>query len=369
MPATTATTGASRPSAPDPDTEWDTLATALNRWGILHLAPGRVRQVGLPRTPQELFARLWATGTSRLHQATVFLLLTHPELAAEARAAIGGLTGTASDRAKRRYVAATALQRMARTRIAQHLGPRPLIPPAYLDDLDLPSLDEEFGCETLLILAEQEQQRYGYDAWGTYWNLLDHFLGEIRRRAWGHRAAAGGPSAAHRRFVTALGWLLRRPIRFYLVGDSVMVELGLRGSTLDIDYVADSDDPAALAELEQAVRALKEELDVNVEPASPADFLPIPRSVLDRSRFVGRYGSVDLFYYHPPSLVIVKVARGLELDLADAERLIRAGEVEWSDVEATWREIRASPTGWVRYEPDVIEARLQVLRDRLMVES
>lgn len=26
--------------------EWDVLATALNRWGVLHLAPGRVRRAG-----------------------------------------------------------------------------------------------------------------------------------------------------------------------------------------------------------------------------------------------------------------------------------------------------------------------------------
>ena len=148
-----------------------------------------------------------------------------------------------------------------------------------------------------------------------------------------------------------------------------MVRLGLRGSTLDIDYVAASDDPTALVDLEQAIRRLKDELDVNVEPASPADFLPIPSSVLDRSRFVERHGKVDVYYYHLPSLVIAKAARGLELDLADAETLIRAGEVDWGDVEATWREIRSSPTGWLRYEPDEIEQRLGLLRRRLSLES
>jgi len=96
----------------------------------------------------------------------------------------------------RRYLAAAALQRMARTRIAQHLGSQPVIPPSYLDVLELPSLDETFGQETLLVLAEQEQRRYGYDAWGTYQNLLDHFFGEIRRRHWGQRAATNGPSAS-----------------------------------------------------------------------------------------------------------------------------------------------------------------------------
>lgn len=166
-------------------------------------------------------------------------------------------------------------------------------------------------------------------------------------------------------FLHALGRRIRRPVRLYLVGGSVLIDLGLRESTLDIDYVADADDTTALAEFEQAIRALKDELDVNIEPASPADFLPIPPSVLGRSRFVAQYGQVSVYYYHLPSLVIAKAARGLEQDLADAERLIRAGEVAWPDVEATWEEVRASPTGWLRHEPDAVERRLDLLRQRL----
>ena len=89
----------------------------------------------------------------------------------------------------RRYVAA-ALQRMARTRIQATLGPSPLIEPAYVDELGLPPLDEEFGRAAQLELADQERARYGYDAWGTYRGLLDLFLNEIRRREWGRRATA-----------------------------------------------------------------------------------------------------------------------------------------------------------------------------------
>ena len=90
----------------------------------------------------------------------------------------------------RRYIAAAALQRMARTRIQTTLGASPLIPPAYVDELGLPPLDEEFGRAALLELADQEQARYGYDAWGTYRGLLDLFLADIRRREWGRRATA-----------------------------------------------------------------------------------------------------------------------------------------------------------------------------------
>ena len=168
-----------------------------------------------------------------------------------------------------------------------------------------------------------------------------------------------------RRFLEVLGRRIRRPLRFYLVGGSVLIDLGLRPATLDIDYVAAADDPAALDDLEHAIRALKHDLDLNIEPASPADFLPIPAYALDRSRFVGQFGSVSVYYYHLPSLVIAKAARGFEQDLLDAERLVRAGEVAWAEIEATWRDTRTSPTGWLRHDPAEVEQRLSVLERRL----
>lgn len=171
----------------DADREWDALATALNRWSVLHVAPGRARRAGVPRTAGALFERLLNSPEPRLHQAAVLLLLTHPRLAPEARAVIERLSGIARDRAMRRYVAAAALQRMARTRIALSLGPQPLLLAAYVDELGLPPLEEEFGRAALLALADEEQARYGYDAWGTYRSLLDLFLSEIRRRGWGAR--------------------------------------------------------------------------------------------------------------------------------------------------------------------------------------
>ena len=164
--------------------EWDTLVSALNRRGVIHLAPGRSRRVGVLGTARELFERLALSAEPRLQQVAVFLLLTHPRLAPDARAAVDRLDGTPRDRAMRRYVAAAALQRTARTRIESHLGSQALIPPAYLEELRVPSLDEEFGRAALMELAIQEQARYGYDAWGTYRALLDLFLAEIRRKGW-----------------------------------------------------------------------------------------------------------------------------------------------------------------------------------------
>lgn len=174
-----------RRACPDPSSEWDALSTALNRLGIFHVTPGTDWHGSVPRTASDLFECLWLAAEPRLQQATVALLLTHPTLAEEARIAIEHLSGDARDRAIRRYVAAVALQRMARTRIQLALGPQPWIPAAYLDEVDLPSIDDEFGAAALFVLANQEQERYGYDAWATYQTLLDLFLHAIQRPDWG----------------------------------------------------------------------------------------------------------------------------------------------------------------------------------------
>lgn len=167
------------------DDEWDVLTSALNDYGVIHVAPGRRRSVGAPASATELFERLLTSREARLQQAAILLLLTRPTLAECASTAIQTLIGVARDRGMRRYVAAAALQRMARTRITMQLGPQPDLPALFLEDLGLPGLTDEYGRAALLELSRQEEAVYGYDAWGTYQSLLDLFLAESRRAEWG----------------------------------------------------------------------------------------------------------------------------------------------------------------------------------------
>lgn len=120
----------------------------------------------------------------RLQEAAIALLLTHPDMASAARRAIAKLDGEPRVRAIRRYVAAAALQRMWRSRLALWLGPKPLIEPAYLDELRLPSLQADDGRATLWTLAAQEEARYGYDAWAGYGSLMDLLLAEMALSGW-----------------------------------------------------------------------------------------------------------------------------------------------------------------------------------------
>ncbi|HEV8636294.1 MAG TPA: DUF6036 family nucleotidyltransferase [Chloroflexota bacterium] len=166
------------------------------------------------------------------------------------------------------------------------------------------------------------------------------------------------------RFLTELGRRMRRPLRFYLVGGAAVVDMGLRQATIGTAFVVDADDPAALDEFEELVPRLKNELDVNLEPASPADFLPVPPGALDRSPYVRTYGKVAIHYYDLAATAIAKLARGAERDLADVEVLLRRGLVSWDDIDALWERMRESRRGWLRHDRAEVERRIAAARTR-----
>jgi hypothetical protein len=166
------------------------------------------------------------------------------------------------------------------------------------------------------------------------------------------------------RFLTELGRRMRHRLRFYLVGGAAVVDMGLREATIDIDFVVDADDPAALDEFEELVPRLKNELDVNLEPASPADFLPVPAGALDRSPYVRTYGRVAVHYYDLAATAIAKLARGAERDLADVEMLLQRELVSWDEIDALWQRMRPSRRGWLRHDPAEVERRIAAARAR-----
>ena len=77
------------------------------------------------------------------------------------------------------------------------------------------------------------------------------------------------------RFLRELGRAFRYPARIYLVGGTTLVFEGLRGATLDVDFAVEVD-PAHHTEFMRQVARLKTRLAINVEEASPADFIPLP---------------------------------------------------------------------------------------------
>ena len=87
-------------------------------------------------------------------------------------------------------------------------------------------------------------------------------------------------------FMKALGNRVRGPGRIYLTGGATAVLHGWRAMTIDIDLKPDPE-PEGFFE---ALAELKNELDVNVELASPDNFVPAIPGWRERSVFIARHG-------------------------------------------------------------------------------
>ncbi len=121
-----------------------------------------------------------------------------------------------------------------------------------------------------------------------------------------------------------LGRAVTPGTRMYLTGGATAVLEGWRDSTVDIDVRIEPDSDPAL----NRIRDLKEQLGVNVELASPLDFLPPLNGWQERSHFRFREGNLEVFDFDPYSQALSKLERGFELDLDDVRNMVSSGLVE-----------------------------------------
>lgn len=127
-----------------------------------------------------------------------------------------------------------------------------------------------------------------------------------------------------RAFMRALAEATRRPLQVYLVGGATAVLEGWRDSTLDVDLRLGEDSDAVL----RAIPGIKERLNLNVELASPADFIPIRAGWEDRSPFVAQEGSITFRHFDLYAQALAKIERGHNTDRGDVAQLIGRGLVD-----------------------------------------
>lgn len=117
----------------------------------------------------------------------------------------------------------------------------------------------------------------------------------------------------------------REPGRLSLTGGAALVHRGIRpGQTLYIDIHISID----LADLTNQIARLKQTMNINVEFASPGDFLPLPTQWEARSAFIQRYNHVDVFYFDWYSIALSKTQRASRQDAIDVQLLVRQGFVD-----------------------------------------
>ena len=120
-------------------------------------------------------------------------------------------------------------------------------------------------------------------------------------------------------FLRELGRAAQEPGELYLTGGATAVLVGWRSTTIDIDIRLEPDADVLLRRIAQ----LKEELDVNVELASPSDFIPELPGWRDRSLFVAQEGSLGVRHVDLYSQALSKIERGFEQDLLDVAEMVR----------------------------------------------
>ena len=160
-----------------------------------------------------------------------------------------------------------------------------------------------------------------------------------------------------RRLAKELGRSVPSGMRMYLTGGATAVLEGWRESTVDIDVRFEPDSDPAL----QKIKELKETLNVNVELASPLDFLPPLPDWQARSPFRFREGNLEVFDFDPYSQALSKLERGFELDLEDVQSMVRSGRVEPAKLRDLFEAIEPELFRFPAVDPPNLRAAVESL--------
>jgi hypothetical protein len=126
------------------------------------------------------------------------------------------------------------------------------------------------------------------------------------------------------RFMRALGAASPAEARVYFTGGATAILHGWRASTIDVD---------------RAIPQLKEQLQINVELASPDQFIPVKDGWEDRSPFVGREGRVSFHHFDLYAQALSKIERGHAQDVEDVREMLGRGLVEREALRAYFEAI------------------------------
>ncbi len=139
-----------------------------------------------------------------------------------------------------------------------------------------------------------------------------------------------------RQFMRALGQAATAPGRVFFTGGATAVLLGWRPTTIDIDLKLLPDQDALL----RAIPALKESLQLNVELASPDDFIPVRDHWPERSPFIAQEGRLAFHHFDLVAQALAKIERAHAQDLDDVRTLVDRGLVDVRQIREDFRAIQ-----------------------------
>ena len=138
-----------------------------------------------------------------------------------------------------------------------------------------------------------------------------------------------------RKLMDVLGAKTDQEARLYFTGGATAVLIGWRPTTIDVDIriVPEAE------ELLRAIPQIKEQLQMNIELACPADFIPELPGWENRSLSIGRKGHVAFYHYDFYAQALAKIERGHRQDLEDVRAMIDRGLADPKTIRRFFDEI------------------------------
>jgi hypothetical protein len=163
-----------------------------------------------------------------------------------------------------------------------------------------------------------------------------------------------------RAFMRAIAAEAREAGRIYLTGGASAVLQHWRDSTVDIDITIIPESDRIL----RAIPEVKERLHVNVELASPADFVPPLPGWEERSLFISREGAISFHHFDFYTQALSKLERAHRKDLLDVDSMIRDGLVDPQRLLALFEEAAGSLYRYPAVDPKTLRATVERLASR-----
>jgi hypothetical protein len=156
-------------------------------------------------------------------------------------------------------------------------------------------------------------------------------------------------------FMRELAAAAKSPGKVYFTGGATALLLGFREQTIDIDLKLDPE-PGGVFE---AIAMLKNRLNLNVELASPDDFIPPAEDWRERSRHIASIGSVEFFHYDFSLQGLAKLERGHTQDLEDVTSLVQGGHVTAEELKKRFAQIEPKLLRYPALDPQQFKTKVE----------
>ena len=156
-------------------------------------------------------------------------------------------------------------------------------------------------------------------------------------------------------FLRALGRVAREPATCYLNGGATAIVYGWRDSSIDVDLLIEPERD----ELFAAIGRLKDELQTNVEFASPAGFIPMPPDWRERSPLVTVEGRLSVRHLDLRTQALAKIERGHARDVADVAAMLERELVSRYNLRCTFEQLEPHLPRFPAIDPDDFRRKLE----------